>query len=80
MLEYKIAYPDAGDNAGLRLASGRGYSWHADFFAAWEPTVQERLVTQCINGGGQCDARGYDAHQPQRGRVLDATGAPVMRR
>ena len=74
MLEFKIAYRDTLDNADLRLSSGRGYSWHADFFAAWDPKVQAALVTQCINGGGQCDARGYDARQPGRGRVLDAKG------
>lgn len=80
MLEFKIAYPDTKDSADLRLASGRGYTWHADFFAAWDPKVQEALVTQCINGGGQCDARGYDAHQPRRGRVLDAQGRPIAQR
>ncbi len=80
MLEFKIAYPDTKDNADLRLSSGRGYSWHADFFNAWDPEVQEALVTQCINGGGQCDARGYDARQPQRGRVLDARGQLVAGR
>ena len=79
MLEFKIAYPDTKDNADLRLSSGRGYSWHADFFAAWDPKVQQALVTQCINGGGQCDARGYDARQPQRGRVLDAKGRLLAR-
>ena len=71
MLEYKIAYPVDGDLSRLRLSSGRGYSWHADFFAAWDMPTQQALVTQCINGGGQCDARGYDQHHPERGRVLD---------
>ena len=75
MLEFKIAYPVNGDLSALRLASGRGYSWHADFFAAWDMRTEEALVTQCINGGGQCDARGYDQHQPQRGRVLRDPGA-----
>lgn len=70
MLEYKIAYPVDGDLSKLRLASGRGYSWHADFFSAWDMPTQEALVTQCVNGGGQCDTRGYDQHKPQRGRVL----------
>ena len=79
MLEFKIAYPDTKDNADLRLSSGRGYSWHADFFAAWDPKVQAALVTQCINGGGQCDARGYDARQPRRGQVLDGRGRLLAR-
>jgi hypothetical protein len=72
MLEFKISYPVNGDLSALRLSSGPGYSWHADFFAAWDMPTQEALVTQCINGGGQCDARGFDPHQPQRGSVLDA--------
>ena len=80
MLEYKIAYPVSGDLSQLRLASGRGYSWHADFFAAWSMPVQEALVTQCVNGGGQCDARGYDQHKPGRGRVLDARYRLIKRR
>ena len=70
-LEMKIAYPVTGDLTRLRLSSGRGYSWHADFFAAWDMPTQAALVTQCINGGGQCDARGYDQHKASRGRVLD---------
>jgi hypothetical protein len=72
MLEFKIAYPISGDLSQLRLASGRGYSWHADFFSAWGLPTEEALVTQCINGGGQCDARGYDQHKADRGSVLDA--------
>jgi hypothetical protein len=73
MLEFKIAYPVDGDLSRLQLSSGRGFSWHADFFAAWDMPTQEALVTQCINGGGQCDARGYDQHKPERGQVLDGT-------
>ncbi len=79
MLEYKIAYPVDGDLSRLRLASGHGYSWHADFFAAWDMPTQEALVTQCINGGGQCDARGFDQHRAGRGRVLDAQGRLIRR-
>lgn len=71
MLEFKIAYPVSGDLTRLRLSSGRGYSWHADFFSAWDMPTEAALVTQCIDGGGQCDARGYDQHEPERGRVLD---------
>ena len=36
--------------------------------------TQESLVTQCTNGGGQCDTRGYDPHHPERGYVLNASG------
>lgn len=72
MLEFKIAYPISGNLTGVRLSSGAGYSWHADFFAAWTMPTQEALVTQCVNGGGQCNARGYDQHHASRGSVLDA--------
>jgi hypothetical protein len=72
MLEFKIAYPVSGDVSRLMLSSGRGYSWHADFFAAWDMPTEEALVTQCINGGGQCDARGYDQHKSERAQVLDS--------
>ena len=74
MLEFKIAYPVDGSLRGLELSSGRGHSWHADFFAAWDTPTQAALVTQCVNGGGQCDAYGYDQHKPGRGRVLDDEG------
>lgn len=71
MIEFKMAFPASGDMTGLRFASGRGYSWHYDFFNAWEPETLEALVTHCINGGLQCDPRGYDQYKPHRGRVLD---------
>lgn len=72
MIEFKMAFPASGDMTGLQFASGRGYSWHYDFFNAWEPETLEALVTQCINGGLQCDPRGFDQYKPHRGAVLDA--------
>ncbi|APU15882.1 MULTISPECIES: DUF1996 domain-containing protein [Actinoalloteichus] len=71
MLEYKIAFPVDGDLSDVRLASGRGYSWHYDFFNAWDPATLEALVTHCINGGLQCDTRGFDQYKPDRGAALD---------
>ena len=72
MLEFKISYPVGGMNLStLRLSSGGGSTWHADFFSAWGLPTEEALVTQCINGGGQCDARGFDQHKPERGTVLN---------
>lgn len=72
MIEFKMAFPASGDMTGLEFSSGRGYSWHYDFFNAWEPETLEALVTHCINGGLQCDPRGYDQYKPHRGQVLDA--------
>ncbi|WP_433236283.1 DUF1996 domain-containing protein [Streptosporangium sp. CA-135522] len=71
MLEFKIAFPASGDLSQARLASGRGYSWHYDFFNAWDdPAILDALVTHCINGGLQCNPRGYDLYKPHRGAAL----------
>lgn len=72
MLEFKIAFPVSGDMSQVRLASGRGYSWHYDFFNAWDPETLAALVSHCINGGLQCDPRGFDQYKPHRGAVLGA--------
>lgn len=70
MLEFKIAFPADGDVSDVRLASGRGFSWHYDFFNAWDPPTLEALVEHCINGGLQCDPRGFDQYKPDRGAAL----------
>lgn len=71
MIEFKMAFPVSGDMSQVHLASGRGYSWHYDFFSAWDATVQAALVKHCIDGGLQCDPRGFDVYKPDRGGVLD---------
>jgi hypothetical protein len=70
MLEFKIAFPVDGDMSTVRLASGRGYTWHYDFFNAWDAPTLDALVTHCINGGLQCDPKGYDQYKPNRGQAL----------
>jgi hypothetical protein len=70
MLEFKMAFPVSGDMSQVHLASGRGYSWHYDFFNAWDPETLAAMVTHCINGGLQCDPRGFDVYKPDRGGVL----------
>jgi len=72
MIEVKLAYPVSGDLRRLHLSSGRGYSFHYDFFDAWDPATLAALVTHCIDGGLQCDARGYDQTQPAKGAALGA--------
>jgi hypothetical protein len=72
MLEFKIAFPVSGDLSAVHLASGRGYTWHYDFINAWDPPTLAALVTHCIDGGLQCDSRGYDLYKPDRGAALDA--------
>ena len=71
MLEFKFFWPVDGDLSSVRFASGRGYSWHYDFVNAWEPDVLSALVKHCINGGLQCNPRGFDQYKPDRGGVLD---------
>lgn len=71
MIEFKMAFPVSGDLSQVRLASGRGYSFHYDFFNAWEGPTLAALVNHCIIGGLQCNARGYDETQPGRGAVLN---------
>ncbi|WP_419818139.1 DUF1996 domain-containing protein [Glaciibacter flavus] len=72
MIEFKMAFPLSGDMSKAHFASGRGFSWHYDFFNAWEPATLDALVKHCINGGLQCDPRGFDQYKPDRGQVLDA--------
>ncbi|GAB4085816.1 hypothetical protein GCM10028784_24460 [Myceligenerans cantabricum] len=71
MLEFKIAWPASGDMSDVELVSGPDQSWHYDFVNAWEPEVLSRLVEHCINGGLQCNPRGYDLYKPHRGAVMD---------
>jgi len=71
MIEFKMAFPVSGDLSQLRLSSGRGFSFHYDFFNDWDVATQAAMVAHRIDGGLQCDARGYDQNQPQKGAVLD---------
>ncbi len=72
MIEFKMAFPVSGDLSQLRLSSGRGYSFHFDFFNAWDANTLNQMVVHCIDGGLQCDGHGYDQEHPDKGAVLDA--------
>ena len=78
MLEFKTAFPVSGEMSKVRLASGRGYSWHYDFFAAWDAPVLNALVKHCIDGGLQCNPRGFDQYKPDRGYALDENYQPLV--
>lgn len=39
-----------------QLASGGKYSFHADFFAAWDPQVQRALIANCLNRTYACES------------------------
>ncbi|WP_030462399.1 DUF1996 domain-containing protein [Kitasatospora sp. NRRL B-11411] len=72
MIEFKMAFPaNLNDLAQLHLSSGRGFSFHYDFFNAWDAPTLAALVDHCIVGGLQCNARGYDETQPGRGAALN---------
>ncbi len=38
----------------VRLASGRPYTLHADYFDAWVHSAQQDLVSRCIDAGTDC--------------------------
>ncbi|MEV0133533.1 DUF1996 domain-containing protein [Dactylosporangium sp. NPDC050688] len=71
MIEFKMAFPVSGDMSKVRLSSGRGYTFHYDFYNAWDMPTLTALVKQCINAGRQCDARGFDQFEPGAGAALD---------
>lgn len=71
MIEMKLSWPVDGNLSNVSFASGRGYSFHYDFFNGWDPTVLQALVEHCINGGLQCNPQGYDLYKPWAGGVLD---------
>lgn len=71
MIEFKMAWPVEGDMSDIHLASGEGYSFHYDFFNAWDEPVLGALVGHCINGGLQCDPRGFDQYNPEHGAALN---------
>lgn len=73
MLEFKIAWPKSGDMSQVRLVSGADSSWHFDFINAWDPATLAALVKHCINGGLQCNPRGYDQYKPHRGSALNVS-------
>ncbi|CAL9392579.1 DUF1996 domain-containing protein [Streptomyces sp. enrichment culture] len=71
MIEFKMAFPVNGDLSRVRLASGASYSFHYDFFNAWDEATLDAMVGHCIVGGLQCDARGYDQTHPEAGAALN---------
>jgi hypothetical protein len=71
MLEFKLSWPVDGNLSNVAFVSGRGYSFHYDFFNGWDAPVLKALVEHCINGGLQCTPRGFDQYKPWAGGVLD---------
>ncbi|GAB6897166.1 DUF1996 domain-containing protein [Kineosporia succinea] len=71
MVEFKMAFNVSGDMSKVRLSSGTDWSWHYDFFNGWDAPTLAALVEHCINGGLQCDPRGFDLYKPDRGAALN---------
>ncbi|MFE7235555.1 DUF1996 domain-containing protein [Streptomyces sp. NPDC002405] len=71
MIEFKMAFPVNGDMSRVRLSSGAAWSFHYDFFNAWDEPTLAAMVGHCIVGGLQCDARGYDETHPEAGAALN---------
>ena len=53
-ITYEIDYPGITGGPQYTLSSHGPYSMHADFIAAWDPQVQNALVTGCLNAGLHC--------------------------
>lgn len=53
-ITYEIDYPGITGGPQYTLSSHGAYTMHADFFAAWDPQVQNALVTGCLNAGLNC--------------------------
>jgi hypothetical protein len=53
-IEYEVDYPGITGGPNYSFSSGGIYSFHGDFFAAWDSQVQNALVTYCLNGSHQC--------------------------
>ncbi|MEV4702370.1 DUF1996 domain-containing protein [Actinoplanes sp. NPDC049316] len=57
-LRQVMRYPVNGNPAGFRLASGRGYTMHGDFFNAWPVDEMARRVNDCIRVIVKCGTNG----------------------
>ena len=57
-LTMYITYETNGD--GVSLASGAWFTMHADFFNAWHPETQKRLIDECVVPSVRC-GNVYDA-------------------
>ncbi|MET7399462.1 DUF1996 domain-containing protein [Dactylosporangium sp. NPDC005572] len=57
-VSFVIAYPLNTNTEGISLASGTGYSMHADFWNAWEPEALAQRVRDCLDQGYKCNSAG----------------------
>lgn len=71
-LQFKLRYATNG-GPDMRLASGPGYTAHADFFNAWDPPALENRL-QCLHNLEKCGPEGY----PQEVELSNQIFLPVI--
>ena len=72
MIEFKMAWPVSGDmSAGAACPADAATRSTTTSSTPGTPPTLAALVTHCINGGLQCDARGYDETHAEAGAALD---------
>lgn len=59
-LQFKLRWNHPG-GIGTTLSSGNGWSAHADFFNAWEPTALDARVRDCLHVRIKCGPDGMPA-------------------
>jgi len=57
-LRLGVHYPPGVGGPDVTLSSGAPDTAHADFFNAWDPSAQARLVEQCLNAAIRCGGSG----------------------
>ncbi len=57
-LRLGVHYPKGVGGADVALSSGAPATAHADFFNAWDPVAQARLVDECLNAAVTCGGTG----------------------
>ena len=57
-LRLGVHYPAGVGGADVTFSSGGPDTAHADFFNAWDPAAQARLVTRCLNAAVTCGEKG----------------------
>jgi hypothetical protein len=53
-ITFSIYYYDIWGGRQYVLSSHGPYTMHGDFFAAWDPQIQNALVAACLNAGQYC--------------------------
>lgn len=72
-LQFKLRYATGGE-AGMRLASGPGYTVHADFFNAWDADAFENRMN-CLRNLVKCGPEGFEPDTP--GNTPQPTNTPA---